>query len=374
MWRKVSFLELFWKSIQAPKVMDSILEADDTAQLSEQEMSEAHANYHREKNFDGGGRRGGGRGNNNGLSHSSGGPSGQTFQRPLPGWLTGPIPSSHRPHFPTTPAHPQPQPPGIPLAERVLMESVILDAAVRAQIHQELKLKRDFNLGMWEILKRYAHEQRMVCVRHHLLDSHGRPNTVYAMNVPGTSVSFAFKQDGSVWRMVIPTGAGAVPPQPPPLPASRPPSATPSPLIPPTPPATISPDNAGNGSESSPMLTNAVDSQDLWRRFFILFIVAVPSLLGGGGGEEFFFLLSFRCFCERFLDYGNVLCMHRSWCCCLFLLGTKEGRRDEGRFGVEQWRAIRAVVPTSQYFMTHAARHCFTPNAVSSRLTSFVWF
>ena len=271
--------------------MDSILEADDTAQLSEQEMSEAHANYHREKNFDGGGRRGGGRGNNNGLSHLPGGPSGQTFQRPLPGWLTGPVPSSHRPHFPTAPAHPQPQPPGAPLAERVLMESVILDAAVRAQIHQELKLKRDFNLGMWEILKRYAHEHRMVCVRHHLLDSHGRPNTVYAMNVPGTSVSFAFKQDGSVWRMVIPAGVGAVPP-PPPLLASRPPSATPSPLIPSTPPATISPDNAGDGSESSPMLTNAVDSQDLWRPFFYS-IYCGSSIFVGGGGKFLFFLFLF---------------------------------------------------------------------------------
>ena len=29
-------------------------------------------------------------------------------------------------------------------------------------------------------------------------------------------------------------------------------------------------------------------------------------------------------------------------------------------------------VPTTQYFMTHAARHCFTPNRVSSHLTSFV--
>ena len=29
------------------------------------------------------------------------------------------------------------------------------------------------------------------------------------------------------------------------------------------------------------------------------------------------------------------------------------------------------VVPTIQYFMTHTARHCFMPNAVSFHLPSF---
>ena len=36
------------------------------------------------------------------------------------------------------------------------------------------------------------------------------------------------------------------------------------------------------------------------------------------------------------------------------------------------WQAICAIVPTTQYVMTHAARHCFTPNRDSSHLTSFV--
>ena len=49
-----------------------------------------------------------------------------------------------------------------------------------------------------------------------------------------------------------------------------------------------------------------------------------------------------------------------------------EMRWDETRCGVKQWRAIRAVVPTTQYFMTHPARHCFTPNRVSSHFTCFV--
>ena len=33
---------------------------------------------------------------------------------------------------------------------------------------------------------------------------------------------------------------------------------------------------------------------------------------------------------------------------------------------------VCAVIPTTQYFMTHAARHCFTPNTVSSHFPSFV--
>ena len=53
---------------------------------------------------------------------------------------------------------------------------------------------------------------------------------------------------------------------------------------------------------------------------------------------------------------------------------TKEVRWDETRFGVKQWQVIRAVVSTTQYFMTHAARHCFTPNRVSSHLTSLILF
>ena len=51
---------------------------------------------------------------------------------------------------------------------------------------------------------------------------------------------------------------------------------------------------------------------------------------------------------------------------------TKAVRWDETAFGVKQWQAIRAVVPTTQYFTTHSARHCFTPNRVSSHITSFV--
>ena len=53
-------------------------------------------------------------------------------------------------------------------------------------------------------------------------------------------------------------------------------------------------------------------------------------------------------------------------------LYTKEGRWDETAFGVKQWQVVCAVVPTTQYFMTHTARHCFTPNTVSSHLPSFV--
>ena len=40
--------------------------------------------------------------------------------------------------------------------------------------------------------------------------------------------------------------------------------------------------------------------------------------------------------------------------------------------GVKQWQAICAIASTTQYFMSHTARHCFTPNAVSSHLPSFV--
>ena len=53
-------------------------------------------------------------------------------------------------------------------------------------------------------------------------------------------------------------------------------------------------------------------------------------------------------------------------------LCRKEVRWDETALDVKQWQAVCAIAPTSQYFMTHTARHCFTPNAVSSRLTSFV--
>ena len=48
-------------------------------------------------------------------------------------------------------------------------------------------------------------------------------------------------------------------------------------------------------------------------------------------------------------------------------LCTKKRRWDEKALGVKQWQAVCAIVPTIQYFMTHAARHCFTPNAVLSR-------
>ena len=51
---------------------------------------------------------------------------------------------------------------------------------------------------------------------------------------------------------------------------------------------------------------------------------------------------------------------------------TKEGRWDEAAFGGKQWRAACAIGPTTQYFLAHAARHCFTPNAVSSHFPSFV--
>ena len=37
----------------------------------------------------------------------------------------------------------------------------------------------------------------------------------------------------------------------------------------------------------------------------------------------------------------------------------------------EQWQAIGAIAPITQYSMTHAGRHCFMPNAVSSHLPSF---
>ena len=50
---------------------------------------------------------------------------------------------------------------------------------------------------------------------------------------------------------------------------------------------------------------------------------------------------------------------------------TKESRWDETALGVKKWQATRAVVPTTQFSMTHSARHCFTPNAASSHLPSF---
>ena len=56
------------------------------------------------------------------------------------------------------------------------------------------------------------------------------------------------------------------------------------------------------------------------------------------------------------------------------LLYTKEGKWDEAAFGVKQWQAICAILPTTQYCMTHAAHHCFTPNRVSSHFFSFAPF
>ena len=38
---------------------------------------------------------------------------------------------------------------------------------------------------------------------------------------------------------------------------------------------------------------------------------------------------------------------------------------------VKQWQAVCATAPTTQCFMTRTARHCFTPNAVSSHFLSF---
>ena len=62
------------------------------------------------------------------------------------------------------------------------------------------------------------------------------------------------------------------------------------------------------------------------------------------------------------------------WCIdCYFYFCTKEVRWEGTRFGVKQWRAICVIIPTTQCFMTHAARHCFTPNALSSHLTSFLY-
>ena len=55
-------------------------------------------------------------------------------------------------------------------------------------------------------------------------------------------------------------------------------------------------------------------------------------------------------------------------------VSTKERRWDETTFGMKQWQAARAVALIIENFMTHAARHCFTPNAVSSHLPSFVLF
>ena len=53
---------------------------------------------------------------------------------------------------------------------------------------------------------------------------------------------------------------------------------------------------------------------------------------------------------------------------------TKARRWDETAFGVKQWQALCAIVSTTQYALTHAACHCFTPKAVSSHLPSLVLF
>ena len=65
---------------------------------------------------------------------------------------------------------------------------------------------------------------------------------------------------------------------------------------------------------------------------------------------------------------------NRWWLCYnnWIINNKKERSWDETAFGVKQWRAIWAIIPTTQYFMTPTARHCFTPNAVSSRLPSLL--
>ena len=54
------------------------------------------------------------------------------------------------------------------------------------------------------------------------------------------------------------------------------------------------------------------------------------------------------------------------------LSSAKEMRWDETAFGVKQRQAIRAIASITHYSMTHAARHGFTPNVVSSHLPSCV--
>ena len=74
--------------------------------------------------------------------------------------------------------------------------------------------------------------------------------------------------------------------------------------------------------------------------------------------------------CEFGIDPGSVHDTMWVWNWPGFC--AKERRWDEIEFGAKQWQAVCAIVSTTQSFMTHAACHCFTPNAVSSHLTSFV--
>ena len=51
---------------------------------------------------------------------------------------------------------------------------------------------------------------------------------------------------------------------------------------------------------------------------------------------------------------------------------TKDRRWDETVFGLKLWQAACPIVPTTQDFLTQAARHYFTPNPVLYHLPSFV--
>ncbi|OQV22475.1 Helicase ARIP4 [Hypsibius exemplaris] len=247
---------------EAPKVMDSILEADDTAQLSEYERREADVSFHREKNHD------------NGSFRRNGGPRHGISSMPVSNLSTPsgarpmefhPLPQRPHPNqrvWPST-AHGQPTvrpsltvPPARP--ELVPLNAIVRDATVVAQIRQEIDLKRDFNLGVGDILEKYAREQRMTCNRHRVVDRHGAPAIVYALNVPGTLANYVVKSDGSCWRMMNipmpPTPAAPPSPAPSPLlmPAAPPPAAPPSPssVLPPpvsSPPRSTADVLAANG-------------------------------------------------------------------------------------------------------------------------------
>lgn len=167
----------------APIVMDSILEADDTAQLSEFERREAETSFMREKR-----------------------PETSSMRRPLPAsstrgssYMTGPsfqrisAPVAVRP-FPL--AHGSRS--GIPKAIQIPLDAAIRDPVLLMECKSRILKREDFG----EIIQQYGTLTRMRISKHLIPDSQGNPSETYVLQPPGAVFSFVFKSDGSVWQMM----------------------------------------------------------------------------------------------------------------------------------------------------------------------------
>ncbi|XP_055335538.1 helicase ARIP4-like [Paramacrobiotus metropolitanus] len=209
---------------EAPMVMDSILEADDSAQLSDLERREAEANFLREKRP----------GDSLSASRRPYHPISNIRQfYPSPQFSGGA--GMYRAHMPLPHGSMgMTQFPGLrpapPKAQHIPLEQAVLDSALVKEIRERVAKREDF----CDLIQRYAQPLQGRVIRHTIPDPQGNPSIVYSLHAPGVAAYTVFRMDGMAYRMI--NNSMMMPSHPPPQPmasSSRSvPAADPDPNVP----------------------------------------------------------------------------------------------------------------------------------------------